>query len=79
MIKISKEAAHKLNKEFKIRFGENGISHTKNSHHRTYYLCESENNLRALLSFSSDEKAQKLLDQIDAKKRRYNNYNKKNK
>lgn len=71
MIKISKEAAHKLHNEYGIRFGENGISHTK-THHKTYYLTESERNLRALLDFTSDEKAQKLIEKIDAKKRRYN-------
>ena len=53
MIKISKEAAHKLHNEYDIRFGENGISHT-NTHHKTYYLTESERNLRALLEPSKN-------------------------
>ena len=37
--------AHKLNKEFGIPFGENGISSTGklNGRHK-YYLCESRKN-----------------------------------
>lgn len=73
MIKISKEAAHKLHNEYGIKFGENGICHTSNPRHRTYYLTESERNIRALLSFTSDDKAQKVIDKIDARKKRYNN------
>lgn len=71
MIKISKEAAHKLHSEYGVRFGENGISKTTTKH-PNYYLCESERNLRALLEFTSDDKAKKLIDKIDEKKRRYN-------
>lgn len=43
---ISKEIAHKLNKEFGVPFGENGISLTgkENGRHK-YYLCESRKNL----------------------------------
>ena len=46
---ISKEIAHKLNKEFGIPFGENGISSTGklNGRHK-YYLCESRKNLSLL-------------------------------
>ena len=42
---ISKEIAHKLNKEFGVPFGENGISTTGklNGRHK-YYLCESSKN-----------------------------------
>ena len=42
---ISKEIAHKLNKEFGVPFGENGISSTGklNGRHK-YYLCESSKN-----------------------------------
>ena len=42
---ISKEIAHKLNKEFGVPFGENGISLTgkENGRHK-YYLCESSKN-----------------------------------
>ena len=42
---ISKEIAHKLNKEFGVPFGENGISSTgkENGRHK-YYLCESNKN-----------------------------------
>ena len=46
---ISKEIAHKLNKEFGVPFGENGISSTGklNGRHK-YYLCESRKNLSLL-------------------------------
>ena len=46
---ISKEIAHKLNKEFGVPFGENGISSTGklNGRHK-YYLCESNKNLSLL-------------------------------
>ena len=46
---ISKEIAHKLNKEFCVPFGENGISSTGklNGRHK-YYLCESRKNLSLL-------------------------------
>ena len=46
---ISKEIAHKLNKEFGVPFGENGISSTgkENGRHK-YYLCESRKNLSLL-------------------------------
>ena len=46
---ISKEIAHKLNKEFDVPFGENGISLTGklNGRHK-YYLCESRKNLSLL-------------------------------
>ena len=49
IIKISKENAHKLNKEFGVPFGENGISSTGklNGRHK-YYLCESRKNLSLL-------------------------------
>ena len=43
---ISKEIAHKLNKEFGVPFGENGIS--VSGTRRTYYLCESSKNLSLL-------------------------------
>ena len=43
IILISKEIAHKLNKEFGVPFGENGISSTGklNGRHK-YYLTESK-------------------------------------
>ena len=44
---ISKEIAHKLNKEFDVPFGENGIS-TSKTNHKKYYLCESSKNLSLL-------------------------------
>ena len=44
---ISKEIAHKLNKEFGVPFGENGIS-TSKTNHKKYYLCESRKNLSIL-------------------------------
>ena len=44
---ISKEIAHKLNKDFCVPFGENGIS-TSKTNHKKYYLCESRKNLSLL-------------------------------
>lgn len=46
MILIAKEVAHKLNKEYGVPFGENGIS--KSGTGRKYYLCESKYNMSAL-------------------------------
>lgn len=46
MILIAKEVAHKLNKEYGVPFGENGIS--KSGTGRKFYLCESKYNLNAL-------------------------------
>lgn len=74
LIKISKDAAHKLNKEYGVKFGENGISKTTTKH-PNYYLCESEYNLRSLLSFYPHDQAKKLLDRIDARKRYFNKKN----
>lgn len=71
MIKINKEDALKLNKEYGVKFGENGISHT-HGHNKNYYLTESEYNLRSLLKFSINNEAKKLIDKIDAKKRQHN-------
>lgn len=49
MIKISKKDALKLNKEYGIMFGENGISHTCSCHRnrKTYYLCANRKNMDA--------------------------------
>ena len=47
IILISKEIAHKLNKEFGVPFGENGIS-TSKTNHKKYYLCESRKNISLL-------------------------------
>lgn len=47
LIKISKSDAIKLNKDYGIPYGNNGISHTV-SNVRTYYLCESEYNMKML-------------------------------
>ena len=44
---ISKELAHKLNKEYGVKFGEGGIS-TSKTRHRKYYLCERQKNMIAL-------------------------------
>ena len=44
---INKEIAHKLNKEFGVPFGENGIS-TSKTNYKKYYLCESSKNLSLL-------------------------------
>ena len=46
-----KKIAHKLNKDYGISFGENGIS--KSGKRRTYYLCENDNNLLALKKLTS--------------------------
>ena len=45
MIKISKEIAHKLNNDYGVPFGENGISHTYSGKKKSYYLCESKRNM----------------------------------
>lgn len=71
MIKISREDALKLNKEYGVKFGENGISHS-HGHHKNYYLTESEYNLRSLLKFSLNNEAKALVDKIDSKKRHFN-------
>ena len=47
IILISKEIAHKLNKDFGVPFGENGVS-TSKTNHKKYYLCESHKNLSLL-------------------------------
>lgn len=44
---ISKELAHKLNKEYGVKFGEGGIS-TSKTRHKKYYLCTREKNMIAL-------------------------------
>lgn len=49
MLLISKEIAHKLNKEYDVPFGENGLSKSKSKHPK-YYLCESRTNLEKLKS-----------------------------
>lgn len=69
LIKISKEIAKKLNEKYGVRYKENGISktHTK---HATYYLCESEYNLRSLLEIASNEDARKALDVIECRSKR---------
>ena len=71
MIKIKQKDAQKLNKEYAVCYGENGISRT-HGHHKNYYLCTSEYNLRSLLKFSINDEAKEILDEIDARKRRYN-------
>ena len=47
MIPISKEEAHKLNKSYKVNFGENGISRT-HSKRKKYYLTVNRYNMYAL-------------------------------
>lgn len=44
---ISKKLAHKLNKEYGVKFGEGGIS-TSKTKHKKYYLCERQKNMIAL-------------------------------
>lgn len=69
MIKINKNAAQKLNNEFGVPFGDDGISKTKTKH-PTYFLCESERNLRCLLKIECNDEARRILDKIDGKKKR---------
>lgn len=71
MIKITKKDAFTLNKDYGVKFGENGISRT-HGHNKHYYLCESEYNLRSLLKFSLNDEAKAIIDKIDSKKRKYN-------
>lgn len=73
MIKISKEVAHKLHDIYGVRFGENGISKTVTKYPK-YYLCESEYNLRSLLKITTDEKAQKLLDDLEKRRSKNKSY-----
>lgn len=49
MVKISKEDAKTLNKEYGIPYGSYGISHTDSCSHKrkTYYLCTSFKNMKA--------------------------------
>ena len=76
MILISKEIAHKLNKECNVRFGENGISTTgKGNGRHKYYLCESEYNIKNLYRFTSDEKVGQLLKKIRENRKRLNEEN----
>lgn len=49
LIKISKEIAQELNRNYGVPYGENGISHTLGkSKKKTYYLCESSKNMQKL-------------------------------
>lgn len=49
MIKISQEIAQKLNSNYGVPYGENGISNTVGKgKKKTYYLCESPRNVRFL-------------------------------
>lgn len=49
LVKISKEDAKTLNKEYGIPYGSYGISHTDSCSHKrkTYYLCTSFKNMKA--------------------------------
>lgn len=66
MIRISKEAAQRLHNEFGVPYGEGGISTTV-KRPKTYYLCESERNLRSLTTFALNDEATKILKGIDAR------------
>lgn len=73
MIRISKETALRLNKEYGVPFREGGISksHTK---HSNYWLCESEYNLTSLLKIDKNDEAEKILRETNRKNRRkFNN------
>lgn len=69
MIRISKETALRLNKDYGVPFREGGISktHTK---HSTYYLCESEYNLTSLLKIDRNDEAEKILRETNNRKNR---------
>ena len=56
IILITKEVAHKLNKNYGVPFGENGISETGklNGRHK-YYLCESRKNKEFLLKVMAEK------------------------
>lgn len=76
MILISKEIAHRLNKECNVRFGDNGISATgMNNGRRRYYLCESEWNIKNLYRITSDENIGQLLKKIREDRKRLNDEN----
>lgn len=47
IVQITKQEAMILNRDYKIRYGENGISHTYTKN-RKYYLCERMYNINAL-------------------------------
>lgn len=47
IIPISKKTAHKLNKEYGVPFGYEGIS-TSKTKNKKFYLCESKHNLSLL-------------------------------
>ena len=47
IIPISKKTAHKLNKEYGVPFGYEGIS-TSKTKSKKYYLCTSNRNLSLL-------------------------------
>jgi len=68
MLLISKEVAHKLHDEYGIRWKDNGISKSRTKHPK-YYLCESEWNLKKLLSITPNEKAERLLKEIRDRKK----------
>lgn len=74
MILISKEIAHRLNKECNVRFGDNGISKSKTNSPK-YYLCESEYNLKKLFNITSDENIGKLLKEVRENRKRSNEEN----
>ena len=67
LIRIKKESAKQLNK-MGVPFGEDGISRTKSHHHKHYFLCESEKNLRTLLTIDSNDEAKRLLKEIEDRK-----------
>ena len=72
MLEISKDVAHKLHNKYGIRWKDGGISSTSTTtykKHKKYFLCESEYNLRKLLSITKDEKAEQLLKEIKERKK----------
>lgn len=56
MMKITREEAMELNKKgFQFAsYGVNGVIHRTNTHHRTYYLTESNKALDALIELREE-------------------------
>lgn len=68
MIRVSQEIALKLHKEFGVPFGEDGIIAPHSHHKNHYYVTENEQNMRKILQFTSNNQAEKIIREIDAKR-----------
>lgn len=72
MIRVSQAEAFRLNQDYGVKFGENGLIAPHSHHKNHYYLTESEYNMRSLYEFSKNDKVKAILNKMDAKKRHYN-------